>query len=84
MASGTNAILGAVIVIFALVIGMSYGIHALGAVDSSQNMTGSPYEEQYNATVEGSTASLSLVGYLPYLLAVFAIIAALVMMRRVL
>lgn len=82
MASGINAILGVVVVIFALVIGMTYGLHALGAADSSQNMTDSPYEEQYNATVEGSQASFSLIGYLPLVLGALAIIAALVMMRR--
>lgn len=82
--AGINQILGAVILIFALVIGMSYGLQALGAADNgAQNMTDSPYAEQYNATIEASAASLSLTGYLPLVLAIFAIIAGLYMMRRV-
>ncbi len=81
--SGYNAILAIGVLIFALAIGMTYGISALGAVDGTQNMTGSPYEGQYNSTVDASITSFSMVQYMPLVLAVFAIVAAMVMMRKI-
>ncbi len=82
MATGLNTILGAALVVFALVIGLTYGISALGAADSAVNMTDSPYEDQYNATVDASTASISLISYLPVMLVIIALIAGFVILRR--
>ncbi len=82
MATGLNTILGAALVVFALVIGLTYGISALGAADSAVNMTDSPYEDQYNATVDASTASISLISYLPVMLVIIALIAGLIILRR--
>lgn len=82
MATGLNTILGAALVVFALVIGLTYGIGALGAADSATNMTDSPYSDQYNATVDASSASISLISYLPAMLVIIALIAGFVILRR--
>ncbi len=70
------------LVILALVIGLTYGYGALGAADSAANMTGSPYEEEYNATVSGSATSLTLMGSLPIVLVVIGLIAVFAIIRR--
>lgn len=80
--TGLNTILGAALVIFALVIGLTYGISALGVADSATNMTDSPYSDQYNATVDASTVSFSLLGYLPIVLVSIALVAGFVILRR--
>ncbi len=82
MATGLNTILGAALVVFALVIGLTYGISALGAADSATNMTDSPYADQYNATVGASSASISLISYLPVMLVIIALIAGFIILRR--
>lgn len=80
--TGMNTILGALMVIFAIVIGLTYGIGALGAADSATNMTDSPFSDQYNATVSASTISLSLLGYLPIVLGIIALVGGFVILRQ--
>ncbi|MDD4466808.1 MAG: hypothetical protein PHN91_03355 [Patescibacteria group bacterium] len=70
------------LVTLAIVIGLTYGFGALGAADSATNMTGSPYEEEYNATVSGSATSLSLMGSLPIVLVIIGFIAVFTILRR--
>jgi hypothetical protein len=45
-------------------------------------MTDSPYADQYNATVGASSASISLISYLPVMLVIIALIAGFVILRR--
>ncbi|MFA7087421.1 MAG: hypothetical protein WC145_12210 [Aliarcobacter sp.] len=82
--TGINNIIAVAVAIFAVMIMVMYGISALGAVDGAQNMTGSPYEEQYNASVGASTTSFSIVQYIPLLLGVFAIVGVFVLMKKML
>jgi len=68
--------------VMALVIGLTYGFNALGAADSAVNMTGSPYADEYNATVLGSQSSLTLMGSLPIILVIVGFIAVFAILRR--
>lgn len=70
------------LVILALAIGLTYAYGALGAADSAVNMTGSPYAEEYNATISGSATSLTLIGSLPIVLVIIGFIAVFAILRQ--
>jgi len=55
----------------------TFSISIFGAVDSSTNMTGSPYQEQYNTTQSITRATLSIISFAPLMLGFVALIAVL-------
>jgi hypothetical protein len=82
MAKAFTTIIGITFVVFALIIGLTYGFGALGAAEKTVNVTDSPYAEQYNASVEASTVSFSLIGYIPLILGLLAVLVALIFLWR--
>jgi len=81
MKSNIGVILGLVMVVFAVMLGVSYATTSFGALDLSTNISGSEFEEQYNGTVESIGGTLNILQVLPMVAAVIAILAALIGMK---
>jgi hypothetical protein len=67
------------------VIGMPFVAVIMGSVDSGVDLTGTDYEEQYNATIDTSTTSISVMKVVPILFGVLVLIlsiGALVVKKR--
>lgn len=58
------------------VIGLPFVAAIMGSVDEGVDLTGSDYEEQYDATTDVSTSSIGIMKVIPYLLAVVILIFA--------
>jgi|LGVF01.2.fsa_nt_gb ethanolamine transporter EutH len=58
------------------VIGLPFVAAIMGSVDEGVDLTGSDYEEQYDATTDVSTSSLGIMKLIPYILAVVILIFA--------
>jgi len=78
-----GAIAGLVMVVMAVMIAISYGTAAFGALDSGTNLTGTAYEDQYDTAVESSQAAMGLLDIIPIVAAVLAILLGVVMFRSV-
>jgi small-conductance mechanosensitive channel len=67
------------------VIGLPFVAVIMGSVDSGVDLTGTDYEEQYNATIDTSTTSISVMKVIPILFGVLVLIlsiGALVVKKR--
>lgn len=62
--------IGFMLICFVLVIFSMFFINTMGAVDSGVDMSGSDYEDQYNASTDAATITMSIIGYLPIILGV--------------
>jgi len=58
------------------VIGLPFVAAIMGSVDSGVDLTGSDYEDQYDATTDVSTSSIGIMKVIPYLLAAVILIFA--------
>jgi len=81
---GFGIIIGLVMLVVAIIIGLGFATTALGTMDQGVNVS-AEYQDQYNASVDGAQSTLSIMGnVLPLILIILAVIAALVMMRKLL
>lgn len=81
---GFGIILGLVMLTIAIVIGLGFATTSLGTMDKGATVS-AEYQEQYNASVDGAQSTLSIMGnVLPLVIVILAVIAALVMMRKLL
>jgi hypothetical protein len=78
-----GTLIGIVILAFMVFAGYTYSVVIFASVDEGVNMTGSPYEDQYNATMGVSRASVSFMSFAPMLLAVFVLISALLLFIKI-
>lgn len=76
MARGAGAIIGIILVVFALIFGIGYGVQSLAMLDASQNMTDSPYEDTYNASRATTEGEITLMSHLPYVLIIGGVVVA--------
>lgn len=68
--------------VIAIIVGLGFATTALGTMDKGVNVS-EEYQDQYNASVEGAQSTLSITGnVLPLIIVILAVIAALVMMRK--
>lgn len=80
---GFGVILGLVMLVIAIIVGLGFATTALGTMDKGVNVS-EEYQDQYNASVEGAQSTLSITGnVLPLIIVILAVIAALVMMRKI-
>lgn len=79
-----NSLIGLVVFIFAIIIFISYGIQAMGSVDSTTDVINTTYSEQYNATSDVFQTTVSFAGYLPLIGAICVILVALIIVRKML
>ena len=70
-------LLGLVMLIMVVIFITMFGVSSLSVLDSETNMTGSPYQAQWNITTNTAITSISIIQLLPYLLAVAAILLTL-------
>jgi len=68
-----SALLGIVMLIIAVIFITMYGISSLSVLENVVNMTGNPYQAQWNATTNSAIASISIMQLLPYILVAVAI-----------
>ena len=68
-----SALLGIVMLIIAVIFITMYGISSLSVLENTVNMTGNPYQAQWNATTNSAIASISIMQLLPYILVAVAI-----------
>jgi len=68
-----SALLGIVMLIIAVIFITMYGISSLSVLENTVNMTGNPYQAQWNATTSSAIASISIMQLLPYILVAVAI-----------
>jgi len=68
-----GALLGIVMLIIAVIFITMYGISSLSVLENTVNMTGNPYQAQWNATTNSAIASISVMQLLPYILIAVAI-----------
>ena len=81
---GFGIILGLVMLVIAVIVGMGFATTSLGTMDKGANVS-EDYQEQYNASVDGAQSTLSIMGnVLPLVIVILAVIAGLVMMRKLL
>jgi len=69
-----SALLTLVVLIVAVIFMTMYGISSLSVLNSVTNMSGSPYQAQWNATTSTAITSISVMQLLPYLLIVAAVV----------
>jgi len=58
------------------VIGLPFVAVIMGSVDSGVDLTGTDYEDQYNATTDTSTSSIGMLQLVPYLFVALLLIMA--------
>ena len=68
-----SALLGIVMLIIAVIFITMYGVSSLSVLENTVNMTGNPYQAQWNATTNSAIASISIMQLLPYILIAVAI-----------
>ena len=68
-----SALLGIVMLIIAVIFITMYGISSLSVLENVVNMSGNPYQAQWNATTNSAIASISVMQLLPYILIAVAI-----------
>jgi len=68
-----SALLGIVMLIIAVIFITMYGVSSLSVLENTVNMTGNPYQAQWNATTNSAIASISIMQLLPYILVAVAI-----------
>jgi len=68
-----SALLGIVMLIIAVIFITIYGVSSLSVLENVVNMTGNPYQAQWNATTNSAIASISIMQLLPYILVAVAI-----------
>ena len=68
-----SALLGIVMLIVAVIFITMYGVSSLSVLENTVNMTGNPYQAQWNATTNSAIASISIMQLLPYILVAVAI-----------
>ena len=69
-----SALLGIVMLIVAVIFITMYGISSLSVLENMVNMSGNPYQAQWNATTNSAIASISIMQLLPYILIATAIV----------
>jgi len=69
-----SALLGIVMLIIAVIFITMYGISSLSVLENVVNMSGNPYQAQWNATTSSAIASISIMQLLPYILIATAIV----------
>jgi len=69
-----SALLGLVMLIVAVIFITMYGISSLSVLENVVNMSGNPYQAQWNATTSTAIASISIMQLLPYILVATAIV----------
>jgi len=68
-----SALLGIVMLIIAVIFITMYGVSSLSVLENVVNMSGNPYQAQWNATTNSAIASISIMQLLPYILVAVAI-----------
>ena len=68
-----SALLGIVMLIIAVIFITMYGVSSLSVLENVVNMSGNPYQAQWNATTSSAIASISVMQLLPYILIAVAI-----------
>jgi len=68
-----SALLGIVMLIVAVIFITMYGVSSLSVLENTVNMTGNPYQAQWNVTTNSAIASISIMQLLPYILVAVAI-----------
>jgi len=72
------------ILMLCIVIGITYVTGLLGTLEGGFNVTVSPYQEQYNTTVQASILSFSLAQYFAVILAIILLVSSLLFLKRML
>lgn len=81
---GFGIILGLVMLVIAVIVGLGFATAALGTMDKGVNVS-AEYQDQYDASVDGAQSTLSIMGnVLPLIIVILAVIASLVIMRKLL
>lgn len=63
-----------------LTVGYTFQTHSLGAADAGVNLSGSSYQQAYNASVQTSLVAVKFQSYIPILLGFIAIVVALLIL----
>lgn len=74
MNKSMNILLSAIVIIFITMFGIMYFIGSMAVLDQGVNTTGTDYEQIYDSTRGTVQISISLISWLPILLAALTII----------
>lgn len=74
--SSPGAILSILVLIGVISVGGVFAIGIFAEEEQAHNMTNSSFEAQYNSTVDQTVGTLNIVSFIPYILAVVAVIVA--------
>ena len=65
-----------------IALGIGFTTQTFAAIDTGTNMTDSPFEDQYNSSIDTGKSALSFLGIVPYLVAITIIIMAVIGMFK--